>query len=89
LRLANIQALALAHRDSETDTSVGTRRRSQALDLTLLQALGLANIQTLGLAQRDAETDTSVGTRLRRWALELTLLLNSFFIIECQKQEET
>jgi hypothetical protein len=37
-------ALGLAQRDTETDTSVGTRRRPQALDLALLQALVLANI---------------------------------------------
>ncbi len=64
LRIANLQTLHLAW-GTETETSVGTRHRPQALDLALLQALVLANIQVLVLAQRVAEIDTSVGTRRR------------------------
>jgi hypothetical protein len=70
--LANIQALGLVQRGTKTDTSVGTRRRPQALVMTLLQALRLANLQTLGLTQRDTETDTyvRVGTRRLPQALD-------------------
>ncbi len=72
--MTNLQVLGLAKRDAEIDTSVGTRRRPQALDLTLLQALVLTNIQALTLAQRGTETGTSVGSWRRPQALGLTLL---------------